>query len=711
MRTLLLAALTLAPAPLLAQSSEAFADPVAAELVARARAARGIHGASVTSYTAVVRERGAAMLRMPLRDRLLARSESAARVRWARGGETVVQLLASRSQEPEGVDASRGFDADLAFDPLHDRIYFGLGDFVDVDEADEEKDLWILHPLAAGSEESYRYRSGDTLAVAVSGRRIRAVELHVIPRSPSFHHLNATLWIEPESGALVQAVFRPARPIDFLSDPEFLEDDGSSDLGWIPGFLRPIEADLESVVVQYALWDLTHWLPRLSRVEGYVRAGGMRVPFSREVSYEIESVEAGAAGAVPGAEAVLAAWNPGVPRDAWISPSQGDSIRVFAPRDDEALLRSEALPAPIWEEAPEFAAEGELESLVEGLARDVPRERRPGSATIAFQWGPDAPDLLRYNRVEGFSVGARALARTPVGDARATLRLGAADLVPNVEVAASVPGRTRGAEGALYHRLAAADPWGGALGVGNSLGAILLGRDNGEYYRATGARVSVVPAETRRSSYRLSAFAERQRAAERGTVWSAARMLGSRHDLRPNLPADEVDLVGASATLAPWWGVDPLAPRAGVELFAEAAAGDREFARSRATARTVLPLSSTLRLGAEAGAGTSWGDSPVQYAWFLGGPETLRGYAAGTAAGRSFLRTRLEVARSTGTRTLALFTDGGWTGDRDAFDLDDALLSAGVGASLLDGIVRLDLVRALRDPVGWRVEIYLDALL
>ena len=40
-----------------------------------------------------------------------------------------------------------------------------------------------------------------------------------------------------------------------------------------------------------------------------------------------------------------------------------------------------------------------------------------------------------------------------------------------------------------------------------------------------------------------------------------------------------------------------------------------------------------------------------------------------------------------------------------------ALCGAGIGASFLDGLVRIDLARALRAPTGWRVEFYFDGLL
>jgi hypothetical protein len=38
-------------------------------------------------------------------------------------------------------------------------------------------------------------------------------------------------------------------------------------------------------------------------------------------------------------------------------------------------------------------------------------------------------------------------------------------------------------------------------------------------------------------------------------------------------------------------------------------------------------------------------------------------------------------------------------------------MSAGVGASFLDGLFRLDLARALRAPRGWRVDFYMDGAL
>jgi hypothetical protein len=677
--------------------ADAYADPVARQLVERARAARAELGASVTSYTAVVRQRHAVLFRMPLKDRMLHRSETAARVRWSRDGETVALMLAGREQHPGGVEPDRS--PGTIFDPTSDRLYFGTAG------ADQ---TWIAHPLAAGSEAHYRFHSGDTLQLTLAeGRRIRAIALMVVPREPSFRYISSTLWIEPESGAPVRAVFRPSRRLDLERD-DLLDADEQRDLSRVPGVFKPIEADIESVVLEYSLWRMRHWLPRITRVEGTTRVGMMRLAFHGETSYEILDVQDESdAVAEPSVAEVIASWTGDGVHTTSAGGSRGRRMVVYSPADPAELLTSPFLPPPVWERAPGFVTETELEAFARDL-KLLPRVPA-GRTDFDLQWGLARSDLVRYNRVEGLSAGARGVAeRHGVGEASATARLGFADLRPNLELAFRAPARGRSVSLELYHRLAAMDPAAGALGLGGSLGAFLLGRDDGEYFRATGAGVTLTPTGARRAWHEWRLFAERQREVELGTEWSLARVAGG-DPFRPVLAADEVDLVGLSGRLSPWWGRDALRPQASLELFAEAAAGDREFARVRLTGRSALPLTARYRLGMEAAAGTGWGEIPVQYNWFVGGPTTLRGYGGSTAYGRSFVRARSEFQRGSPNAALALFADAAWAGDRDAFDRDDVLVSAGAGASLLDGLLRLDLARALREPRGWRLELYLDA--
>ena len=90
----------------------------------------------------------------------------------------------------------------------------------------------------------------------------------------------------------------------------------------------------------------------------------------------------------------------------------------------------------------------------------------------------------------------------------------------------------------------------------------------------------------------------------------------------------------------------------------------------------------------------------------------MRGYPVGAATGEAFWRARGEVATPGPGARLALFGDAGWAGARGNWgSAEPELLSAGVGASVLDGLLRADLARALRGARTWRVELYLDAAL
>jgi len=101
----------------------------------------------------------------------------------------------------------------------------------------------------------------------------------------------------------------------------------------------------------------------------------------------------------------------------------------------------------------------------------------------------------------------------------------------------------------------------------------------------------------------------------------------------------------------------------------------------------------------------------VQSRWYLGGPNTLRGYGGGVTSGDAFWRARVEIANRLPAARLVLFYDVGRAGPRDHLSLARPLMGAGLGASFLDGLVRIDLARALRSPRGWRLDFYVDGAL
>ena len=189
---------------------------------------------------------------------------------------------------------------------------------------------------------------------------------------------------------------------------------------------------------------------------------------------------------------------------------------------------------------------------------------------------------------------------------------------------------------------------------------------------------------------------------------------------RPNVDADEVEEVGAELRLSPWWGGDPFRAQFGMDLYGQGArwrttgqSVGTNYGRASVILRAAIPLvRPNWRLGLEVGGGTTWGAAPLQRSWFLGGANTLRGYPASAAMGSSFARGRVEVARTYSIGTASFFGDVGWAGLRGDFRGDDLLYGIGLGGSVLDGLIRMDLSHGLNGPVKqFRIDLYLDALL
>jgi len=734
---------------------DAFLDPTARTLFQAAQTNWQSIDSSVVRYTSVIKQRIAAGIRTPLKDRTLYRNETAVRAFWDRDHDALVQVLGNRAQYPgkesEEERGPLGWMNDLAFDrpfePGGDRLFFGLSD----ESSDElsnpnESDFWLAHPLAPGADTLYRFQSGDTLTLSLpDGRQLLTVQLDVLPREADVHRIAGTLWIEPESGALVRGVFQLSRELDVMRDiPEVRAEDEAGEFNMVPGILKPWIFTMDLVAVDYSLWDFRVWLPRSMRVEGQVKIGIMKMPIAFDVSYQMESVtleEDLDALPDPGltemhfesraeAMAFLASVlgeRDGVAyqylADATRS-SGGRESRFIAPEDVSVLEESPELPPPIWDEAPGFSSEAELEDMVRTLA-DLPPIPTQG-VPWDLNWGWAREDLLRYNRVEGPAVGGRFEAELgsflgPV-NFEASGFFGFGDLEPKARLTLERRSVLRRIAVSGYRELRPTDTQGRYLGLGNSLNSLLFGRDDGEYYMATGVDLVWRPPEADRESFRFRAYAERQDSVGIETNFSLIHAFNSDWDFRPNVMAERVEEVGGELTLSPWWGSDPLAAQVGIELYGQGGAWRHpdstgvkgDYFRASGLVRLAVPLAGAAwRVGLEAGGGTGWGDVPRQRNWFLGGPHTLRGYEASVLSGTTFGRARVEVARTfPDAVTISAFGDAGWAGTREDYDPGDILYGAGLGFSLLDGLVRMDLSHGLTGPDRkLRFDLYLDAIL
>lgn len=734
--------------PLSAQSP--FADVETERLFRSAQTAWRSVDESVVRYTALVQQRMAAALRTPLKDRTIFSAQSAARIFWDREYEQIEQVLASSLDAPGPVEVtSDDFFVSGGFDPGGDRLIFGFGEW----ESDVDDDeFYIVHPLGGEAVDGYRYEAGDTLVLTLpDARELRAVELRVIPLRSSPNYVTGTLWIEPESGALVRAAYRLAQQLDVVRDvPDVAEEEEQGEFRFVPGFLKPWTFDLTLVTVDYTLWDFRVWLPRAMRLEGQVRAGVLKVPASFDVAYRMEAVVTEDDLAEGAAESPFGAmeeveFDTRAEAMAFIAERLGEDEGIefevvgdiFVPVDRTFLRAGPYLPPPIWNDAPGFLSEEDLSEL-EGMLDGLPR---PQVAALPFRtgWGLSRPETLRYNRVEALSAGVGTDGRigSPFGplDVEASALFGVADLQPKARVEVARSSFSSRVSIAGYRDLQAVDHGDRFLGLGNSLNSFLWGRDDGEYFLAWGGELRIAPPETERPTWEFRAYGEQQRSVETNTDVALTRVFDSAWRFRPTVESTELDEFGTELWLRPWWGRDPERPQGGVEVYGQAArwrpkaGGDwTAYGRARATARLTIPVTPTWRIGTELGAGTAFeigGASselggpqgigspfPAQRSWFLGGPLSLRGYDASVLRGDDHARARLEVARGYRGGSLTFFGDAGWAGVFDDFDENEVLYAVGVGVSLLDGLVRLDLSRGLTgDFARTRLDLYLDAIL
>ena len=697
--------------------SSAYLDPTARRLVAAARARRETVDRSITAYRVTMRERIGAGVRALRRDRMLYRRELALRIYWRRdsvgsidviGARQVIPAVRARVELPEDL---KGDVTDYAFDPADDGITVGFGRSDD----GEGKGVRLGHPLAPGSEADYRFATGDSsVLVFPDGRTIVLRELRVTPRRLDFRLMSGSLWIDEQSHGVVRALFRPARPFDFE------EDVGDEDKD-IPGFVKPIRGEVRYITIDYGLWDRRWWLPRLIAFDAVATAGSwlqMPLRYERVYSdYEVIGDTTTRRSPRPPRATAAADSTARVQCHAQVDTltvdcvcQRGECLKftVHMPTDTAALLVSAELP-------PAFAglaggggdtliSTGEMEQLMRGVGR-LPQ------APWQFHARPPRWGLARYNRVEGLALGARGeldLGRLVLdGSARIAL----ADGEPDVEGGVTRETGTGRFRLAAYRRLNGVDPTAGSLGFGNSLSALLIGRDDGDYFRSAGLALTVVPAVTAQQSFSVRVYAERQRSAAKRTDFSVPHALHSDHVFHPNIIADSADQVGAAITLRAQRGYDPEAARWGADVSLDGAGGTFGFGRASATLRFTTPLMPQVVGAVELAGGTSAGTVPVQSRWYLGGPNTLRGYGGGVISGDAYWRARVEIANRLPAARVALFCDVGRAAPRDRLSLLRPLVGAGIGASFLDGLFRIDLARALKSPKGWRLDLYVDGIL
>ena len=332
-------------------------------------------------------------------------------------------------------------------------------------------------------------------------------------------------------------------------------------------------------------------------------------------------------------------------------------------------------------------------------------------------WGPQRPhvrtglDLLRYNRVEGLSLGGEATQTLGAGySLKALARIGHADLHANGELDVERSNGKRTAFLNVYHRLSAVNPeWGGALTLGPSLPALLYTRDEGFYYRNFGVELGE-RREQRRGALTWRFFVEREYTAGDTDVvntWSLCRVFGDRH-FRTNIQSEHSAFTGVAADWQQAYGNNPLGFRLTTALRGEVATGTRQYARGSIEGTLTRPLPH-VQASISGSTGYSAGTVPSQRLWYMGGLRSVRGEIAGTQEGDAFWLVRSEVGTRSGFIRPVAFFDVGWAGVRDKYGKSGTQRGAGIGLSILDGLMRMDFSRGLYPYKRWRTDLYLEA--
>lgn len=730
----------------------AFQDPAARELLLRARAARLTQDSALLSYDAKTYQRVSVGMnvRESARARLAFRTENASRVRWHRNTGAQVEVLGARTAIPfsrEGEAEVRNEAGDMASIPYYPGkeplIALGGGGDGSMIRAEVDEQA-LVHPLATGSEAYYTFASGDSVLMTLpDGKRLMLRELRIAAREPKWNLTVGSFWFEVERGHLVRAVYRLSTDIDIWAVAQQEDSTSMDDVPMlVKPLLTPMEANITAMSVEYGLQEQRFWMPKLQALEGYARVSFMRIPIRVEERYRYESVNAidSLPAIVIPPRLVASAVRDSLKALGYDSLMVRDTLRamyarrdtlrredrarqcaesgvyverrgrgdgnvpmsVSMPCDTAALARSGELPPSIYDDGEELFGESEVAELVRALNMGL--QPGWGPQPVRTEWGLAR---TRFNRVEGLSSAVAFTSVLGAGyEAEAQVRGSLADAQFNGELAFS---RTNGRttyRGAVYRRLDVSSTFGDPLSFGASLGALLYARDEGFYHRAWGAEVRRTRAT--QGGLDLRAFAEQQWSAIVENRWS---LFGGANDERflGNVVATPGWYYGSTVKWTGSRGLDPRGWRGSLDVRAEVATGASDYQRlflETIVSRGLGPIAISLTNA----AGTSFGDLPAQRHFFLGGLQSVRGQTPGTGVGESFWMSRTEIGSNFAGARPVVFADLGWAGPRDGWNaIGRPLSGVGVGASFLDGLVRIDLARGVHPRWQTRLDLYLEA--
>jgi len=704
-----------------APDSATFRDAATAALYTRARVRHVRQDSLVRNYRAVVQTRLTATAGRSrfARQITLVQHESVAEIAWEEPNDLRVKVLGARAVAPVvrivqgfGGKVEAGAEAELRDALVMDRPWFiprALGDSVRLMGVPEHA---ALHPLADGALEYYRFAVTDSVQLLVPGRSVRAFKMRVEPKRIGPSLIAGDMWIDAESADVVR--FSMTFLGDYVWEAPRGETAGDSaralkDNAQARRFLS-VEA-----MVEYALVDRQYWMPYrqlmaiTAEVPWFVNVAvpatavttfsDYRVNVDEPIAFVVpeEALESGETRrrlrARPGESGLLS-------EDTVFTRRERQEAGYFRAglwstgRWELEVPAADSLRAYPWaanlqtlEDPREQRRLREMFVELSTLREDLPFEWT-GRRRLGLAWEA-AADVVRFNRVQGPSLGVGfELHPGPrFTTVLASGRFGFGDLRPTATLTWRRDGPVGRFDVAGYHTVREAEPWTRGLGLGNSVNALFVAHDDADYFRVSGGAVSHT------WNYGVLANVEARLAYEHhasmdAITGSAIADLWGEGAFPPNPAVTDGWFVRGVLRRGGWIG--PLQVTPGSEVLA----GEGLLA-GRAWIAASLPFTVLGRGGRlTVRSGALRGDSMPQLEFRLGGPETVRGYVYGVRRGREIWAAQLDLAL-TRSRLLApvAFVDVG-----DTFT-SDPMVGAGVGLSVLNGLIRFNLSKGLR-PVS-----------
>lgn len=620
--------------------------------------------------------------------------DQAMQVAWQRPNDLRVDVVGRRA---------RAFSPSSELSSVFTHPWFvprGVGDSVRI-FSDEIPATGALHPLASGGPGWYRYALSDSLRIAVPGAgALKLYAVTVQPRRVGPSLITGRLWIDSASAEVVRWSFRYVGTALWVKPGEEGRDSSSARrLNGLVNRVLQIDADLE-----YGLQEGRFWLPYRQTIAGVVRipiVSSTAISFQavttfrdydvntkRPIAFDLPAPDSASMDAFRDSIRAARRGRPDSLR-AYDNAGEwnGGRYEIHRPSDD-SLARYRG-----WEDSLRLADAtaaraqmADVDAALAGLAEDL-----PGALTGQRPFGvayEQLSDALRYDRIEGLSLGAGARAQLPGRFMQlfGTVRYGFSDerVTGRLSIVRDAPAGRLALSG--YREIADVDPFSTAHNLANTANALFVGHDGADYYRAQGGRVGFTRILSVSTDLHVDAMVERETSVATTAHSAVNDVLGGTGDFQPNPPVSEGTFVGGGAWLK---GVRPFGWRVGGDLLRGAGTTSaRAYVQASGSFGGVR--GATLRLK----AGIASSPTLPQMAFRAGGLGTVRGFEYGAQRGQAMWAAQLDVSllKGGGIRPV-VFVDAGRAAAAGDLFRGPVLVGAGAGVSLYSSLLRTSLIR------------------